>query len=314
MGLSNELISADVEWLVDGQRQYGQFMIRVDPVNYRKRRVSNLKREFAVQKHLEGSRIPVVKMHWYCEDPDVLGAEFYVMQRMSGRVLSDDPPYSKEGWFADLDAAERRTVWLNALKTMCLIHTADPDEFVFLRRNNSDGLELQQEVRHWRWTYEWATSGRPNPVAERGWAWLMQNIPTDYPRGLCWGDAYPRNMMFEGLECIAVLDWEDVSLSSPLLDLARWLLADRILAEWGYPRLEGVLEPSELLSTWRMITGYSDETLPWFQLLNYCAGAGNLARVERLQAEMFGKPVSAEARSIEFLNSIISEVLELVGA
>ena len=56
-------------------------------------------------------------------------------------------------------------------------------------------------------------------------------------------------MMLDGLGVRAILDWEDVALGSPMSDLGRWLLTDRLQAYWGRHNPPGALKSARTAAT-----------------------------------------------------------------
>ena len=121
-GLSHELLSLEIAWDESGTRRSAGFVVRLDPVEYRKRHTSNLRREFEVQSvlHRRGD-VPVPEVCWYESDAQLLGAEFYAMKRLAGRTLPETPPWQLGGWFIELDAAGRRALWRNAVSMLARI-------------------------------------------------------------------------------------------------------------------------------------------------------------------------------------------------
>jgi aminoglycoside phosphotransferase (APT) family kinase protein len=116
--------------------------------------------------------------------------------------------------------------------------------------------------------------------------------------------------MFRDLDCTAVFDWEDVSLSSPLYDLARWFLADHLMAvSTGTSRLAGIPARHEVVELWESRTGYVADELRWFEVFVCCCGAGTLARTAQLQREIFGKSVSVDGRMLAPLMARLERLL-----
>lgn len=304
-GLSHEILRADIAWREAGAERQQAMMVRLDPVRYRKRHASNLRREFDIQ-HVLGTTtdIPVAKVHWYEGDASIFGSEFYVMNRVEGRTLADNPPFQQEGWMLDLPPEERRKVWVNFVKMLGRLHTVPLEKLTVLRRDPSNDDDLGQNLAHWKKTFDWATADMPNPTASAAWDYLLANRPTDAPKGLSWGDAHPRNMMYQGVECAALLDWEDTSLAGPLYDLGRWFLTEKLQESWGLPRMEGLPSRQEVVEMWEAETGYSTKHLRWYALFNCCCASATIARSQKLQVEIFGKTVSKDGGALPILNGI----------
>ena len=75
-------------------------------------------REFQVQSALQGTAVPVARMHGLCTDRAVLGSTFYVMDFVPGRVLGDErlPGFSP---------AERTALWSNLADVLADLHVVD---------------------------------------------------------------------------------------------------------------------------------------------------------------------------------------------
>ena len=80
-------------------------------------------------------------------------------------------------------------------------------------------------------------TGSEHPIVDRLWEWLEANVPSATPTGLSWGDARLGNTMFDDdFRLVVVMDWELVSLGTPIMDLGWWLFFDDVHSE-TYPRL-----------------------------------------------------------------------------
>src|SRR5258705_9845067 len=86
--------------------------------------------------------VPVPEMLWQERDTSVLGAEFFVMGHVPGRVPTDNPPYSMEGWILEETEERQHTLATSALDVMCAIHQLDPhDTFGHLTDRMRRGLD-----------------------------------------------------------------------------------------------------------------------------------------------------------------------------
>jgi aminoglycoside phosphotransferase (APT) family kinase protein len=103
-------------------------------------------------------------------------------------------------------------------------------------------------------------------VAEAALGWLHANRPEpDDPLGLCWGDARIGNMIFDHDRCVAVLDWEMVTLGPWEQDLAWWLFLDRHHSEGlGVPRLEGFPSHADTVARYEELMGRRVRNLDYY--------------------------------------------------
>ncbi|MFA5631561.1 MAG: phosphotransferase family protein [Porticoccaceae bacterium] len=310
-GGSHELLDVMLGWRAEGVSHHAPVMVRFDPVRFRKRRSSNLFREFEIQSIL-GKRgdVPVPEVLWIEKDEQLLGASFYAMRKIEGRVPSDRPGYRQVGWVVDLDREERKALWESAVSTLAKLHTVPVSELGSLRFDPGDTDDFGQHVSNQRENYLWATDGMANPTVDGAWDWLLTNLPANRPQGITWGDARYGNMMFDGVTCCAVLDWEDVSLGGPLFDLGRWCLSEKLNDVWGHPRLEGMGNREETLALWEEHSGLSSADVRWYELFTACFAAGLTARIAQVQSQSTDAPKAPPGFTGSVLDDIIRDWMD----
>ncbi len=104
-GFSNETLLFDATWTEDGRPRRQGFVIRVAPTRHHLFLDPDFEFQYRVIRALgERTDVPVPPMRWYETDGSVLGAPFFVMEKVEGRVPPDNPPYTQQGWLLD-DAA-----------------------------------------------------------------------------------------------------------------------------------------------------------------------------------------------------------------
>ncbi len=255
-GFSNETLLFDLDWQEAGNARHEALVARLEPA-FRVFPHYDLGRQFRVLELLADTPVPVPRARWQEPDPEPLGAPFYVMERVEGRIPPDRPPYHAGGWCAELPPEQRMALWWSGVDALGEIHRLDwrARGFGFLEEDaGRDPLERQ--LADYRRYLEWAAEGRPQPTAETGLAWLEAERPASAPPALCWGDARIGNMIFREQRCVAVLDWEMVTLADPEQDLGWWLFID-----WHHstgidvPRLEGLPERDATIARWEARTG-----------------------------------------------------------
>ena len=192
-------------------------------------------------------------------DPAIVGAPFFIMERLYGRVPSDFPSYHQQGWFADLSVAERTRCWWNGVEEMARLHRIDWRCFPFL----SGGTEtppdavfyLDHFVGNW---FDWARNGQSFPSIEDALATLKAHAPPAAASGLVWNDARLGNTMYEsdGTGVVSLLDFEVATLGPPEIDLAHWVYLDEIFSEnFGVPRIDGLPRGAEAVAGFEHIYG-----------------------------------------------------------
>lgn len=180
-------------------------------------------REFRVQRALHDSDVPVAVMHVLCEDDDVIGSAFYVMEHVVG-ANHDDPR------LPDLDVAQRTALMDDMNRVLAALHCIDIDA-VGLSDFGPQGNYYERQIG--RWSKQYRASETENiPDMNRLIALLQERLPADDgQRTLVHGDYRIDNMIFErgGTRCLAVLDWELSTLGHPFADLAA------VIMQWQMP-------------------------------------------------------------------------------
>jgi aminoglycoside phosphotransferase (APT) family kinase protein len=274
-GLSTETILFDARWEADGVPQLRRLVARVQPAGEAVFPRYDLAAEARVLDAVaEHSAVPVPAVIAYEPDPDVLGAPFVVLERIDGRVPSDDPPFTAAGWVLELSNAQRATLHDNALRALAQIHGIDVDRadlHWLAERERADGEPgLERQLAMWRDVYEWAADGEENPTVEGAFAWIADNAPEDpEPLVLNWGDARPGNILFaeDDQRVTGVLDWEMVTLASPEMDLGWWLFLMRHHTEGIGARLPGGFPGrAETIARYAELTGHAAVNADFYEV------------------------------------------------
>src|SRR5690606_7050983 len=196
MGFSNETLLCDLAYAQGGERRTEPLVIRVRPQaqvfpEY------DLRLQYDVMQRLAPTDVPVPNLRWFEEAPDVLGASFYVMDRIQGIVPPDHPPYHVAGPCVDMTPEGRAALWWDGLDKLARVHKLDWKAlgFGFLDHPERGATPLAQQLAYYQKFFEWAAEGRPQPTVEPALEWLVANQPKDEPVALCWGDARIGNMI-----------------------------------------------------------------------------------------------------------------------
>jgi aminoglycoside phosphotransferase (APT) family kinase protein len=174
-------------------------------------------REFRVQQALRPSFPRVPEMIAFCDDPSVLGVEFYVMRRIDGVV-------PRASWNPGLDTAAIRRLCLEAIDTLVALHGVDPAAAGLLQLGRGAGYPRRQ-VEGWSDRYAKARTWNV-PRFSRVTAWLRARIPDDVATCVVHNDFRFDNLVLDGSDLsrvVAVLDWEMATLGDPLMDLGNSL-------------------------------------------------------------------------------------------
>lgn len=272
-GFSNETLMFDGSWTQDGRRVEQGLVVRVAPTGHQLFPDPAFHAQYRVLEWLgANSRVPVPRVLAYEPAADVLGAPFFAMERVHGRVPQDSPPYHVEGWLVEATPEERERVWWGGIDTIAAVHGVDHRAagFDFLDRPELGATPLEQELAYYADFLEWVQRDEPVPDAERALEWLRDNRPSQTGEPvLVWGDARIGNIIFsEALEPKAVLDWEMTCLGEPERDVAWALFLDRHHSEgMGVERLEGFPEPKVSVRRYEELTGRRLHDLEYYEVL-----------------------------------------------
>src|SRR6266508_4107852 len=180
-GFSNETLIFDATWEEDGRERSAGYVIRVKPTVHTIFLESDFDSQYQVIKALaDRTDVPMPPVHWYEDDESVLGAPFFVMGKVDGRVPADNPPYTQQGWMMEeASPAERERIVMTGLDAMSRIHRVDWRElgFDFLDKPRYGAPGLDQQLAYYEKSFEWAAEGRPQPVAEAALEWVRANRP-----------------------------------------------------------------------------------------------------------------------------------------
>lgn len=271
--------------------------------------------QFHMMRTLESEAVPVPRMIALELDRGPLGAPFYVMERLEGRVPTDTPPYHTQGWIAELGAGDRAALWFSALDAMAEIHKLDVEDprFDFVARPKPGQTAIQAQLEYWDRYLDWGMDRKVYPFLDRALAWLRTNQPTRERVGLCWGDSRISNQIFEatGTQCIAVIDWEMAFRGNPEADLAWFINLDRCFTEGlGIERLAGMPDRDTTVARWEERVGRPVEHYDFYEVFALFRFSAIIARV-MLQLKHYERlPVEVMADRDNLASTLLERVLD----
>lgn len=175
-------------------------------------------REFRVMQALAGSGVPVPRVHALCEDPEVIGTSFYVMDWVDGRILWDPK-------LPGLAAAERTALCDDMNRVLAALHDVDLDA-AGLRDYGRPGNYIERQVVRWTRQYRASETQRIQAMEDL-LDWLPRHLPPESSPRIVHGDFRLDNLVFahDAPRVIAVLDWELSTLGHPLADFSYHCMA-----------------------------------------------------------------------------------------
>jgi aminoglycoside phosphotransferase (APT) family kinase protein len=166
-------------------------------------------------------RVPTVVLA--CEDPEVLGAPFYLMEQVPGTVIRTELP-------AFVGEDDRHQLGLELIDALAELHAVPTEPFVAAGIGRPEGY-LARQLKRWRGQFEGALAAkagldrpvRPLPDYEVVSEWLGAHVPTSGAPAVVHGDYKLDNVVVaptdQGPRIAAILDWEMATVGDPLADL-----------------------------------------------------------------------------------------------
>ena len=172
-----------------------------------------IEREFRVMDALSKAGFPAARQYALCEDEEVIGRAFYIMEFMDGRVLWDQS-------MPDMSNAERAAHYDEMNRVIAQLHTIDY-KAIGLETYGKPGNYFERQIDRWTRQYK-ASETEHIPAMEHLIEWLPQHIPASEQTTIVHGDYRLDNMIFHPTEprILAVLDWELSTLGHPLADFS----------------------------------------------------------------------------------------------
>lgn len=268
-GQSHETILFDASWSHGARCEERGLVVRIKPTRHTMFPDDLFEQQYRLMRVLhDQGRVRVARPLWFEPDASLLGAPFFVMEKVRGRVAVSIPPYAEVGWVAEATPAQRRKMWANGVAQLAAIQSTPLTSVSFLRGRGDAQEGLAQEWDKYTRFVAWLSGDRAWPVLDAALQDLRSRWPSNQPPGLVWGDARLGNMMFDDdFEVVAVMDWEQPSLGGALHDLAWWLVLSDTMHSTGSGRahLEGMGTREETIALWHRITGIDTTDIEWYE-------------------------------------------------
>jgi aminoglycoside phosphotransferase (APT) family kinase protein len=200
-------------------------VLRRPPAGTRAKSAHDMTREFTVQERLRPVFPYVPRMIGLCQDEAVIGAEFYVMERIPGIILRRRLPDGLH-----LEPARARALGHALIDRLVELHSVDPVAAGLASLSRGSGYARRQ-VEGWSDRYERARTWNV-PRFRRVRDWLRDQVPDDIASRVIHNDWRLDNLVLDPADparIVAVLDWEMATIGDPLMELgsalAYWVQA-----------------------------------------------------------------------------------------
>ena len=188
------------------------------------KRGHDMSREYKVLSNLHKGFNQSPKALAYCEDENIIGSSFYLMEKVNGIILTN-----KEVAKRSIPATEFNKISNNWLSLFVDLHKVDIDAVGLSDLGRPNGY-VERQVTNWGKQYHKAAT-MDIPEADKLINWMSENQPKQYDHTLIHNDYKYDNVVFKDdswSDITAILDWEMCTLGDPLMDLgtsvAYWMM------------------------------------------------------------------------------------------
>ena len=229
--------------------------------------------------------VPVPRIHGICEDTDVTGVPFILMEFLDGLILR-----TPEDVMQLTDVAVREQAGNSLVDSLIRLHQVDVRETILSGlAGRKDYLERQLK----RWNGNWKhTSTRDLPDLEATYQWLCDNAPAQEGSSILHGDYRLDNCVLDQTgQVVGLLDWELATVGDPMADLGQLLVYwsepdDEFTALANPPtKAPGFATREELSNRYLSATGADPARLEYFVVFNWWKVA---CIVENVYSRMLG--------------------------
>ncbi|MFI9379682.1 phosphotransferase family protein [Kutzneria sp. NPDC052558] len=246
------------------------WVLRRPPLGHVLATAHDMGREFRVISALAPTKVPVPRTELYCEDASVIGAPFYLMDRVDGT------PMRSRADTAGLSEQQAARVADELIDVLAELHEVDPQQVGLGDFGRPEGF-MTRQVARWRKQLD-ASRSRDLPGIEELHAKLAATVPTAQRATIVHGDYRLDNALVttDPLAISAVLDWEMSTLGDPLSDLGLFVvywagvgraeddpITNGVNATPGFPAIDTLVE------RYARRTGLDVSGLGWYVAFAY---------------------------------------------
>ncbi|WP_416485736.1 phosphotransferase family protein [Streptomyces sp. CL12] len=240
-----------------------KWVVRRPPLGHVLATAHDMKREHRVISALHPTSVPVPAPVLLCEDEEVLGAPFYMMEFVAGT------PYRTSAQLAPLGEKRVRGAVLSLVDTLVELHAVDPAEVSLGDFGRPEGY-LDRQLRRWGKQLD-ASRNRELPGIDELHAELGRGLPGSPAATVVHGDYRLDNVLIGADDRItAILDWEMSTLGDPLTDLGLLVMYSRSLDLPNSPvsttaEAPGHPAPEELIERYAARSGRDVSAVSWYE-------------------------------------------------
>ncbi len=196
-----------------------EYVLRRPPFGANIKSAHDMGREFRVLSLLKGHYAQIPNPVVYCESSEVIGAPFYVMERIQGVILR-----ASHASKLNLPAELFRRISESLIDNFVAIHALDIQQTGLIQLGKPEGY-VQRQVEGWIKRYYHAETDKI-PALDAVADWLPKNLPAEQAPAFLHNDYKHDNVVLYADDLpriIGVLDWEMATVGDPLMDLGATL-------------------------------------------------------------------------------------------
>lgn len=242
-----------------------RYVLRRPPVGHISATAHDMAREYRILFALQGSKVPVPNVLGLCEDLDVTGAPFYVMNFVEGQVLHG--PSDSQALTGD----DRVSISEHVADVLADLHQTD-FEAIGLGELARKGGYVERQLK--RWQGQWQSNKTHDvPEMEEAGRLLQDNLPVQKGAAIVHGDYRLGNMLVGGGRISALVDWELCTLGDPLADLGyllnSWAEPGESAAKERVTGVGGFLPRNALCERYSAATGEDLEKIDYYRAFSH---------------------------------------------
>jgi aminoglycoside phosphotransferase (APT) family kinase protein len=226
-------------------------------------------REARLLRALEQTPVRVPRVLAVCDDLDVIGAPFYVMEQVRGEVITDSLPQALD------TPAQRGQIADELIDALVELHSVDWTRIGLEGFGKPTGY-LERQLRRFNGLWEHNRT-RDLPEVEEVGRWLAENMPSSPPATIVHGDYRLGNTMFAATapaRLVAIFDWEMATIGDPFADVGymmiHWTQAGDPVGKFNLhsvTALPGFPTRQALIGRYEERAGRSMQALSWYVTL-----------------------------------------------
>lgn len=247
-----------------------EFILRCPPTGTKSKGAHDMYREFNILKSLKPFYPSVPEVYLYCNDVDIIGKDFFIMEKLSGIIPRSEFPEDLK-----LSKDQIQILCRNVVDKMIELHQIDIEKTPLKELSKGSGY-IQRQIEGWIYRYKKAKTWNV-PSCNKVMTWLQTNIPDNEKQCFIHNDFRLDNLVFDledPVKIKGVLDWELATIGDPLMDLgnslAYWVQADDDFIMRSIRRqpthVPGMMSRKEVVEYYALKTGQEIKNFDFYEV------------------------------------------------